>query len=172
RPAINIPDRVSMGLGSYLEASRGAYILKDFEKDLPQMGTVIVQGTSSTLSVVKVVEELRNAKLNVRIVSAPSYELYRREGEEYKNKVLPWKLFHDTMIITNESIKLMNNWIANPIVREYSLSSDWDNRWRTGGTLDEVIEEAHLDPKHVLESIEKFVRDREKRLSRIKEIVG
>jgi transketolase len=172
RPAINIPDRESMGLGSYLEASRGAYILKDFEKDLPQMGTVIVQGTSSTLSVVKVVEELRKSKLNVRIVSAPSYELYRREGEEYKNKVLPWKLFHDTMIITNESIKLMNNWIANPIVKEYSLSSDWDNRWRTGGTLDEVIEEAHLDPKHILESIEKFVRDREKRLSRIKEIVG
>jgi len=172
RPAINIPDRESMGLGSYLEASRGAYILKDFEKDLPQMGTVIVQGTSSTLSVVKVVEELRKSKLNVRIVSAPSYELYRREPEEYKNKVLPWKLFHDTMIITNESIKLMNNWIANPIVKEYSLSSDWDNRWRTGGTLDEVIEEAHLDPKHVFEGIEKFVKDREKRLSRIKEIVG
>ena len=27
---------------------------------------------------------------------------------------------------------------------EYSLSPDWDDRWRTGGTVDEVIDEAHL----------------------------
>jgi len=65
----------------------------------------------------------------------------------------------------------MSKWIANPIVKEYSLSSDWDNRWRTGGTLDEVVEEAHLDPKHVFEGIERFVKDRDKRLSRIAEIV-
>jgi transketolase len=172
RPAVNIPDRESMNLGSYFEAARGAYILKDFEPGLPQMGTVIVQGTSSTLSVIKIINELRNSKINVRVVSAPSYELYRRETEEYKNKVLPWKLFNDAMIITNESIKLMSCWIANPIVREYSLSSDFDNRWRTGGTLDEVIEEAHLDQKHVLEGIERFVRDREKRLLKLREVAS
>lgn len=44
----------------------------------------------------------------------------------------------------------------NPIVKEYSLSSDWDNRWRTDGTLDEAVEEAHLDPKHVFEGIGKI----------------
>jgi len=135
------------------------------------MGTVIVQGTSSTLSVVKIIGELKKAGLNVRIVAAPSYELFRREPEEYKNKVLPWKEFHDSMVITNESIKLMHHWIANPIAKEYSLSSDWDNNWRSGGTLDEVIEEAHLDPKHVFEGIERFVKDREKRLSKLKEIL-
>jgi transketolase len=171
RPAIPIPDRSALGLASYFEAAHGAYILKDFEPGLEPMGTVIVQGTSSTLSVIKVIPQLREAKLNVRIVSTPSYELFRREPQEYKDKVLPWKLWHDSMVITNESIKLMHHWIANPIVKEYSLSSDWDNRWRTGGTVDEVVEEAHLDPKHVFEGIERFVRDREKRLARIAEIV-
>lgn len=171
RPAIPIPDRAAMGLASYFEATHGAYILKDFDPGLPPMGTVIVQGTSSTLSVVKAIPQLKEAELNVRIVVAASYELFRRESDEYKNKVLPWKLWHDSMVVTNESIKLMHKWIANPIVQEYSLSSDWDNRWRTGGTLDEVIEEAHLDTKHVFEAIEKFVRDRDKRLSRIAEIV-
>ena len=42
---------------------------------------------------------------------------------------------------------------------------DWDNRWRTGDTLSEVIEEAHLSPEWVLAGIERFVRDREKRLA-------
>ena len=171
RPAIPIPDRSALGLASHFEAAHGAYILKDFEPGLEPMGTVIVQGTSSTLSVIKVIPQLREAKLNVRIVSTPSYELFRREPQEYKDKVLPWKLWHDSMVITNESIKLMHHWIANPVVKEYSLSSDWDNRWRTGGTVDEVVEEAHLDPKHVFEGIERFVRDREKRLARIAEIV-
>ena len=30
--------------------------------------------------------------------------------------------------------------------------------WRTGGSVDEVIEEAHLDSAHILEAIERFVR--------------
>ena len=53
---------------------------------------------------------------------------------------------------------------------EYSLSSDWDNRWRTGGSVDEVIEEAHLDPAHILEGIERFVRERDSRLARLREM--
>ncbi len=171
RPAIKIPDREALGIASHLEACHGAYILKDFDNNAEPMGTVIVQGTSSTQSVINVLQELKKANLNVRIVSAPSYELFRRETEEYKNKVLPWKNFHDAMVITNESIKLMNHWIANPVVKEYSLSSDFDNRWRTGGSVEEIVEEAHLSPQYVLEGIEKFVRDREKRLSRIAEIV-
>ena len=40
----------------------------------------------------------------------------------------------------------MHDWVDGPRPREYSLSADWDDRWRTGGTLDEVIAEAHLDP--------------------------
>ena len=52
----------------------------------------------------------------------------------------------------------MRDWIGGPIAREYSLSSDWDDRWRTGGTVDEVIDEAHLGPTHILEAIERFVR--------------
>ena len=45
--------------------------------------------------------------------------------------------------------------------------ADCDNRWRTGGSVDEVIDEAHLSPKHIVAGIERFVRDREKRLRRL-----
>ena len=54
------------------------------------------------------------------------------------------------------------------MAEEYALSADWDNRWRTGGTVDEVIEEAHLSPDWLLEGIERFVQERSRRLERQK----
>ena len=78
---------------------------------------------------------------------------------------------HDSMIITNSSLKLMYNWIANPIVKEYSLSSDWDNRWRTGGRVEEILEEAHLSCVWLKNGIERFVSERTNRLGRLRKII-
>ena len=57
----------------------------------------------------------------------------------------------------------MRHWIGGPIARDYSLSSDWDDRWRTGGTVDEVIDEAHLGPTHIVDAIQRFVDERDVR---------
>ena len=51
-----------------------------------------------------------------------------------------------------------------PLAEEYSLSSDWDDRWRTGGSIGEVKVEGHLDTEHLLEGIRKFAADRNERL--------
>jgi transketolase len=48
------------------------------------------------------------------------------------------------------------------------MSSDWDDRWCTGGRLDDVIEEAHLSPHWILQGIQLFVNDREIRLGQLK----
>ena len=77
----------------------------------------------------------------------------------------------DAMVITNGAFKLMRDWVDGPIAREYSLSSDWDDRWRTGGTVDEVIDEAHLDEAHILDAIERFAAERADRLRRIREML-
>ena len=42
----------------------------------------------------------------------------------------------------------MQDWADGPLVREYSLSSDWDDRWRTGGSVAEVIGDG-FDPEVV-----------------------
>lgn len=76
------------------------------------------------------------------------------------------------MVITNGTFKGMRDWADRPLVREYSLSSDWDDRWRTGGSLAEVIEEAHLDEAHVLAALERFAADRTERLARIRDILN
>ena len=76
------------------------------------------------------------------------------------------------MAITNRAFKLMTDFVEGPVAKEYSLSSDWDDRWRTGGTVDEVMDEAHLGPGHILAAIERYTAEREQRHARLREIVA
>ena len=48
------------------------------------------------------------------------------------------------------------------------MSSDWDNRWRTGGSVEDLCEEAHISPNWLFKGIEKFAKEREQRLQRLK----
>ncbi|RLD17380.1 MAG: transketolase [Caldiserica bacterium] len=167
RPSIEIPDRDKLNIPSHFEARRGAYVIRDFKDPLDKDGTVIVRGTMSTYNLLKILPEV-DKRFNLKIVIATSKELFELQDDDYKNKVLPEKDFHDSMVITNESKISTLSWIANSISKEYSLSSDKDNRWRTGGTIDEILEEAQLDPESILKGIEKFVKDKKKRRERLR----
>ncbi|MBC7223904.1 MAG: transketolase, partial [Anaerolineae bacterium] len=172
RPPIEIPDREALGIPSHFEAARGAYIIRDYRRDRPRMGTVIVQGTSSTANLIKVLPDLDREGLNVKVVAAISPELFRLQPREYRERVLPDVDWVDSMCITNRALRLMHDWLHNTIAEEYSLSSDWDNRWRTGGTVDELLAEAHLTPDWILRGIERFVRERKERLKRLRDQVN
>jgi transketolase len=167
RPSIEIVDRAKLGMASYFEAARGAYIVRDYRPDQPRGGTVIAQGTSAMVSVIKVLPELDQRGLNVKIVCATSPELFARQPVEYQQRILTEADRADSTVITTQALRLMHDWLYNNLATEYALSSDWDDRWRTGGMLDELIDEAHLSPRWVLEGIERFVRDRESRLARL-----
>jgi len=171
RPAIEIPDRAALGMPSHFEAARGAYVMRPFRPDRPPMGTVFVRGTASTANLVKVLPELDRAGLNVKVVAALSPQLFRLQEASYQEATVSTADRWDSMAVTNGAFKLMADWLTGPLAREYSLSADWDDRWRTGGTLDEVIAEAHLDPDHILAAIERFVRERERRLATLRETV-
>ena len=73
----------------------------------------------------------------------------------------------DAMAITNRHRDSMRRWLGADIGLEYTLCADWDDRWRTGGSVDEVVAEARLDPPSILAGIERFVRDRDRRLGRV-----
>ena len=165
RPAIEVPDREKLGISSHLNASKGAYLIRDYDSR-PKEGVVIVRGTSSTNTVVSILEEL-GAKHNVKIVSAISWELFNRQSKSYKDSIISEREWSDSMVVTNTGLRIMHKWISNRIVSEYSVSPDWDNNWRTGGSVDEIIDEAHLSPRWVLEAIEKFASERNIRLERL-----
>ncbi len=165
RPAIEIPDREKLGIASHFEASKGAYLIRDYD-NRPKEGVVIVRGTSSTNTIVSILEQI-GSEYNVKIVSAVSWELFRRQDQAYKDSIISETEWSDSMIVTNTGLRIMHNWISNRIVSEYSVSPDWDDNWRTGGSLDEIIDEAHLSPRWVLKAIRKFASERNSRLERL-----
>ncbi len=167
RPPVEIPDRQALGIPSYFEASKGAYIMRDYRTDQPKMGCLFVQGTSVTANVIKILNELVLQKLNVKLVAAISPQLFKLQPKQYRELVVTPADRMDSTIICNRSRRVTSDWMFNPLGAEYAMTSDWDDRWRTGGTLDDVIEEAHLSPEWILKGIERFVQDRELRLKKI-----
>ena len=164
RPAIEIPDRALLKIPSHLAAARGAYVLRQFETGRPKAGTVYVRGTMPTRNLLQVLPELDRLGLNVKVIAAISTQLFRMQSRDYRDGVVGPGDRVDAMVVTNGAFKLMNDWAEGSIVREYSLSADWDDTWRTGGTVDEVIDEAHLAPEHIVSAIERFVTERPRRL--------
>jgi transketolase len=171
RPPIDIPNREALDLPSYFEAARGAYVIRDYRIGMKPMGTLIVQGTSTTANILKLLPILDDQKLNVKIVAAISPQLFAMQDLSYQREVLSDADWIDSTVISNRALRLMSDWIKTDVAREYAMCSDWDNRWRTGGTVDEVLEEAHLSPQWLLTGIERFVRERELRLRHLKTIL-
>jgi transketolase len=167
RPAIELPDRVALGIPSHFEAARGAYVMRDFRTDRARHGTVFIRGTVTTANLVSVLPELERSGLNVKIVAAISPQLFALQDRAYREATVTDADRWDAMAITNGAFKLMRDWVDGPIAQEYSLSTDWDSRWRTGGSLDEVIDEAHLSASHILAGIERFVSERDQRRAKL-----
>ena len=68
------------------------------------------------------------------------------------------------MIITNTLLRNMGAWIKNQHVAKYSLSPDFDTRWRTGGSFDQIVSDSKLHSTNVLKAIYHFSNKRDKRL--------
>jgi transketolase len=172
RPAIEIPDREALGMASHFEAARGAYLIRDTDPDRPRAGTVYVQGTATTSNLVKLLPEIDGLDLNVRIVACISPQLFRLQDASYRDQVCSEADRLDGMAITNRAYKLMHDWVTGPIGETYSLSSDWDRRWRTGGTVEEVIDEAHLGPQHIMDAIARYAKERPERHARLRKLTA
>ncbi len=66
---------------------KGAYIFRDSEKETPD---AILIGTGSELSLAVQAQETLKAKgIDARVVSMPSWELFEKQSDEYKENVLP-----------------------------------------------------------------------------------
>ncbi len=167
RPPITVPDRAALGMPSHFAAAQGAYVVRPYRADQPRGGTLIVQGTSAMANLVTILPELDARGLNVKIVYAASAELFARQPAAYRAEVLSPGDRADSTVITTQALAAMRDWLFNAEAAHYAMTADWDNRWRTGGTVEEVLDEAHLSPEWLLVGIERFVRERDARLARL-----
>ena len=171
RPPLVIPDREALGMASHLNAAKGAYLIKDFDPTLKKDGVVFIRGTSCTNSLIQILPQLKKEGPNVKIVASISWELFKRQPDDYRQSVIADDEWNDAMIITNGSRRLMHKWIANRVVENYSMAPDFDNRWRTGGSLEQIIAESKLDPDSLWIGIKRFASDREKRLKSLRKAI-
>ncbi len=167
RPPVEVPDRDRLGIPSHFEAARGAYVLRTYDPARPKSGTIIAQGSSAIAGIVKLLPELDCCRLNVKIVCATSPQLFWRQPREYQEAVLSRGDRVDSTVVTTQARWLMHDWLFSKVAEEYAISADWDNRWRTGGTLEEALDEAHLSPQWILEGIQRFAKERDERLARL-----
>ncbi|MCX7281942.1 MAG: transketolase, partial [Alphaproteobacteria bacterium] len=165
RPDNPVADRSQFSDTDIKAAAKGFYLIRDFTPGKPCHGTVIAQGASSTVNLVKILPRLEAADLNVKIISTISEELFDRQPQSYRDAVLPQAELYDAMVVSTGTRRVMPVKNLGPLTDEYSLTSDWDNQWLTGGLEGEVIAEAHLDPEAIFAGIQRFAADRDKRLS-------
>lgn len=69
------------------EALKGGYILKDSDKDTPDI--ILMASGSEVELVYKAHFELKKMNIDSRVVSMPSFELFDSQSEDYKETILP-----------------------------------------------------------------------------------
>jgi transketolase len=172
RPPVEIPDRQALGLGSHLLAARGAYILRDYRPDRPRQGCVFVQGTLSTANLLRALPEIDAAGVNLKFVAVPSRDLFRLQPQEYQDTVVTKGDRLNSTYLTNMARRLMRDWALGPLADDWALSSDRDNRWRDGGSVEEVAVDAQLDPASIAAWLIEFGRAHGQRLKTLEYLLG
>ena len=141
-------------------------MIRDFTPGKPRHGYIVTQGSSSTVNLVSVLPKLEAAGINVKVIAAISEELFDRQPEAYRHSVLPPEAYYDLMVVSTGTRRMWPLRNVGPLTDEYSLTSDWDNQWLTGGLEPEVIAEAHLDANTILAGITRFAKERDQRIAR------
>jgi transketolase len=172
RPDFPVADRNQFADTDLKAAAKGLYVIRDFTPGKPRHGCVVTQGSSSTVNLVSVLPRLEQAGVNVKVIAAISEELFDRQPESYRHSVLPPEAYYDLMFVTTGTRRMWPIRNSGPLTDDYSLTSDWDNQWLTGGLEPDVIAEAHLDAGSIFTAIERFARDHDERLSRQRGLLG
>ena len=171
RPDFPVADRSKFADSDLKAAAKGLYVIRDFAPG-PRHGYVISQGSSSTVNLVNQLPALEKAGVNVKVISAISEELFDRQPEAYRRSVLPLEAYYDAMVVSTGTRRMWPVRDLGPLTDAYSLTSDWDNQWLTGGLEPEVIEEAHLDAASILAGVQRFAKDHDQRLAKQRAALG
>jgi transketolase len=171
RPDFPVADRNTFADTDIRAAAKGLYVIRDFAPNQPRHGYVIAQGSSSTVNLVSVLPRLEAAGVNIKVIAAISEELFDRQPESYRNAVLPPEARYDLMIVSTGTRRVWPIRDVGPLTDAYSLTSDWDNQWLTGGLEPDVIAEAHLDAESIFAGVQRFASEREERVGRQRELL-
>ena len=172
RPDFPVIDRAKLADSDIKAAAKGFYILKDFDPSKPKEGYIVVQGSSCTSNLVAQMDAIKEAGHNVRIIAAVSEELFNRQPKQYRDEVLPESAKYNMMIVSTGTKRMWPVTGVGPLTEEYSLVSDHDDVWLSGGSEGEVLKEARLDPTSIFDAVAKFATEHPERMKRQSELLS
>jgi len=169
RPDFPVADRSTFADPDPKAAAKGLYVIRDFAPGKPRHGYVIAQGSSSTVNLMQALPQLEAAGINVKVIAAISEELFDKQSAEYRHSVLPPEAYYDMMVVSTGTRRVWPIRNVGPLTDDYSLTSDWHDRWLTGGLEPDVIAEAHLDSESIFKGIKRFADERDQRIGQQRE---
>ncbi len=172
RPDFPVADRNTFADTDINAAAKGFYVIRDFKQGQPKHGYVVASGSSSTVNLVRALPKLEEAGINVKVVAAISEELFDRQPEAYRQSVLPPEALYDLMVVSTATRRMWPLKNVGPLTDEYSMTSDFDDQWLTGGLEPDVIAEAHLDPDHIVAGVTRFAKERDARIARQRDLLS
>lgn len=124
--------------------SKGAYVLMDSKKSIPD---AILIGTGSELDLaVNAKKELESKGVDARVVSMPSWELFKNQGVEYIEKVLPSAVKNRVSVEAGSTFG-WEKWIGN------SGTAIGLDTFGESGPAEELYEHFGITTKAVVEAV-------------------
>ena len=78
----------------------------------------------------------------------------------------------DSFVVSNTARWNMNHWIPHAVAADYALTPDHDDRWRTGGSVDQILAESELDEESLKQGVLRFIADRDQRFARMNRLLS
>jgi len=133
--------------GSKEGTKKGGYIIKEEKGRLH--GIIIVTGTE-VATAVEISDLLEKEKLNIRVISMPSLELFEKSKDEYKKELFPIGV---KVIVLEAGSKMgWENFVYN---QKYLLTI---NKFGLSASSDDLKKEVEFDIETLTEKIKKLIR--------------
>lgn len=172
RPDGVVFDREKLGFAPATDAAKGGYVLRTAKPGKVD-GTVVLQGAGvAKIFIEKVLPEL-DKKWNIQVSVITSFELFRMQSQEYRDKVLPYtdkeRTRRNSVAITEFTEGTIRAYVDELGLR-YSLYSykvpsqigkDANENESIGpygsGEPDEIFIEAHLDASAQFKAVDEYL---------------
>lgn len=128
------------------EALKGAYIVRN---EANKLDAIILATGSEVHIAVKLAEDLKDKKIDIRVVSVPCLEAFENQSVEYKNKILPENSKVIALEASNDS-----NWYKYVSNNDCFLKVD---DFGISGSREEVLVNMQFDYETIKEKIIKLI---------------
>ncbi len=131
----------------YSKVSMGAYVVK---KEKNRLSGIIIATGTEVATAIEVSNILESKGFGLRVVSMPSMELFEKQGEKYREEILP--IGYKVIVLEYSSSVGWYNYVYN---KKYLITLD---EFGASGTKEELYKHFHFDVESLTIRIENLLK--------------